>query len=66
MADAPTPTAWHTIATGDRGSIPVIVLKDLGDVLHVQNIAAGIGGGTIRTKLWVKRSDFVPAPPLAP
>ena len=63
MDDAATPT-WHHIATGDRGSIPVSVLKDHGAELqvcyHLQ-----VGGG-LRQLFWVKRADFVPIAQVAP
>jgi hypothetical protein len=61
-----TTLAQFAARAGDRGTIPVTIVKDWGDVLQVENVAAGIGGGTMRTLFWVARRDFVPAPSLAP
>lgn len=61
MPDEPSPSVFRDIAIGDRGTIPVRVVKDWGDVLQVENIASGIGGGTIRTLFWVARRDFMPS-----
>jgi hypothetical protein len=62
----PPASRYARIAPGDRGTVPAIVVKDWGDVIQVEIVADGIGGGTISSKVWVARRDFVPSPPLQP
>jgi hypothetical protein len=59
-----TSTIFHHIAVGDRGTVPVEVIEDLGDVLKVLH-RLPVGGG-VRYFLYVRRVDFVPAAPVAP
>ena len=59
--DPPAPAVWHRIAIGDRGTVPVTVVKDYGSCIQVLYETPGF-----RQFAWVKRSDFVPAPPLVP
>lgn len=50
---------------GDRGMIPVTIVKDWGDALQVEYSMEGVGG-PMTYRFWVARVDFEPAPPLAP
>jgi len=50
--DNSAPTIWRPIELGDRGSIPVTVVKDHGDVLQVQNVASGSGAERFVAGSW--------------
>lgn len=64
MADTPSPTAWHHIAIGDRGTVPVEVMEDRGHEIKVTYLLPIRGG--LRQYLFVRRADFRPTSPLAP
>jgi len=52
--------AAHRISPGDRGTVPVVVVEDLGD-LKVLYQAPGF-----RVFFPIRRQDFMPVPVLAP
>jgi hypothetical protein len=61
MPDDPTPSAFQSLAVGDLGSIPIRIVQDWGHELQVLYELPGF-----RQFFWVRRVDFIPAPPLVP
>jgi hypothetical protein len=64
MAKILAPTIWHHIAIRDRGTVPVTIVRDHGHELQVADRPTG--RGRVDAAFWVKREDFVPAPPVVP
>jgi hypothetical protein len=61
MPDDPAPAAFQTVAAGDQGTVAVKIVQDWGHELQVIYELPGF-----RQFFWIRKADFVPAPPLAP